>query len=75
MQINMQTQGDVDAANEKKRKTERTAQIQAELDDIEYRQGRPIRAISLGTATDEDRAKLAELEARAVELRKELKSL
>lgn len=75
IQIAMLTQADIDAIDAKKLKEKRIAEIQKEIDSLEYRQGRPIRAISLGTATKEDYEKLEELEALAVDLRKELREL
>jgi len=46
--------------------------IIAELADIDALSARPIRAIVAGTASDDDRAKLAEIEARAPGLRAKL---
>lgn len=50
----------------------RVEEIKAELAEIDSLAVRPLRAIVAGTATDEDRARLAELEARADALRAEL---
>lgn len=50
----------------------RAEEIKAELAEIDSLAVRPLRAIVAGTATDEDRARLAELEARADALRAEL---
>lgn len=50
----------------------RAEEIRAELAEIDSLAVRPLRAIVAGTATDEDRARLAELEARADALRAEL---
>lgn len=50
----------------------RAEEIRAELAEIDSLAVRPLRAIVAGTATDEDRARLAELEARADKLRAEL---
>lgn len=50
----------------------RAEEIRAELAEIDSQAVRPLRAIVAGTATDEDRARLAELEARADALRAEL---
>jgi hypothetical protein len=53
----------------------RRAEIMAELDRIDRASLRPLRAIAKGVATEEDTTKLAELEARAGELRAELAEL
>lgn len=54
---------------------ERAAQIHLELEHIDGERIRPLAAIAIGEATDYDRNKLVELEARAQELRTELASL
>lgn len=51
------------------------AEIFAELDSIDAASARPLRAILVGSATDGDRTRLAELDARACVLRAELASL
>lgn len=51
------------------------SEIIAELDAIDTASIRSLRAISTGTATDEDRAKIEYLESRAIELRTELSEL
>ena len=56
------------------REAERTA-ILAELDALDRRSARALRAVVAGTATDEDKAALAAIEAEAVSLRSRLKSL
>lgn len=56
-------------------KAQRAAAIQAELDDIDMRSVRPLRAKVAGTATAEDERILSELEARAAVLRAELATL
>ena len=43
--------------------------IKQELTQIDAQSARPLRAIAAGTATDEDRARLAELENRSEQLR------
>lgn len=53
----------------------RRSEIFAELAAIDAASARPLRSILVGTATDDDRARLAELEARAAELRAELAAL
>lgn len=50
----------------------RAEEIRAELAEIDSLAVRPLRAIAAGTATDEDRARLAELETKADALRAEL---
>lgn len=53
----------------------RAEEIKAELAAIDSQTVRPLRAIAAGTATDEDRARLTELENKADELRAELDKL
>lgn len=53
----------------------RAEEIRAELAEIDSQAVRPLRAIVAGTATDEDKARLTELEARADALRAELDKL
>lgn len=53
----------------------RAAEIKRELKAIDTQRIRPLAAIVAGTATDVDRNKLSELEARAQDLRTELASL
>jgi hypothetical protein len=53
----------------------RRAEILVELDRIDLASARPLRAIVAGSATDEDRARLAELDQQAATLRAELASL
>lgn len=48
------------------------ADIMAQLDTLDRKCIRPLRAIQAGTATDEDRARLDYLEAEAEELRRQL---
>ena len=50
----------------------RCAAIQRELDAIDLQSVRPVRAKLAGTATPEDEAKIADLEAQAQTLRTEL---
>jgi hypothetical protein len=75
MQITMQTQADIDAAEAKKRKDERLAEILAELDAIDKRKVRPLSAITLGKSKKDDMDKLNTLEAQATKLRLELNDL
>lgn len=55
--------------------TDQIAAIKAELSAIDMQAVRPLRAIAAGTATDEDRVRLAELETQAAELREKLKQM
>ena len=54
---------------------DKTAELMERLDEIDGQAIRPLRAIAAGTATDEDREILAELERQAEEIRKELAEL
>ena len=51
------------------------AQLQAQLDTIDLKAIRALRAIQAGTGTEADSAKLAELEAQAEEIRRQIKEL
>lgn len=53
----------------------RRAEILADLERIDTASARPLRAILVGSATDEDRAKLTELDEQAAALRAELATL
>lgn len=53
----------------------RRAEILAELAAIDAASARPLRAILVGSATDEDRARLTELDEQAAALRAELAAL
>lgn len=54
---------------------QRIDELLAQLDSIDTQSARPLRAIVAGTATDDDRAKLAGLEAAAAAARTELATL
>ena len=54
---------------------QRISEIKAELQRLDLESVRPLRAINAGTDTAEDRNKLAELDADAEALRKELEDL
>ena len=56
-------------------KVERISEIKSELQRLDLESVRPLRAINAGTDTAEDRDKLAELDAEAGVLRKELVGL
>lgn len=49
--------------------------LREELAAVDAESARPLRAIVAGTATDEDRARLADLEARAQALREQLQAV
>lgn len=51
---------------------EQTEELKNRLDEIDRQAIRPLRAIAAGTATDEDRRILAELEAQAKEIRAQM---
>lgn len=48
--------------------------LQGQLDEIDRKSARPLRALAAGTATDEDRATLAELETQAAALRGQVRT-
>ena len=50
----------------------RVAGIRVQLDDLDRKAVRPLRAIAAGTATDADRTTLAEIETQAAELRESI---
>lgn len=54
---------------------EQTEELKNRLDEIDRQAIRPLRAIAAGTATDEDRRVLAELEAQAEEIRVQMAEL
>lgn len=54
---------------------ERRAELLGELGAIDAASARPLRAILVGSATDEDRARLTELDEQAAALRLELAAL
>ena len=54
---------------------EQTEELKNRLDEIDRQAIRPLRAIEAGTATDEDRSVLAELEAQAEEIRAQMAEL
>ena len=51
---------------------EQTEELKNRLDEIDRQAIRPLRAIAAGTATDEDRSVLAELEMQAEEIRAQM---
>ena len=54
---------------------EQTEELKNRLDEIDRQAIRPLRAIAAGTATDEDRRILSELEAQAEEIRAQMAEL
>ena len=54
---------------------EQEAQLRVQLDEIDRKSARPLRALAAGTATDEDRAMLASLETEAASLRAGVRAL
>ena len=60
------------AEREKQRQKD---ELIAQLDELDRKCIRSIRAIQAGTGTEADTAKLAELEAQAVEIRRQLQEL
>ena len=52
--------------------SDRQGEIVAELDALDLRAIRPLRAIAAGTATEADRRKVAEIETEAKKLRKKI---
>jgi radical SAM superfamily enzyme YgiQ (UPF0313 family) len=75
VQINMQTQADINAEAEKKRRNTRVSEIIAELEEIDKRKVRPLSVITLGKSKKNDMDKLNTLEAQATKLRLELNNL
>lgn len=65
-------------ADERKAEDEKKAHIkslQEQLDVLDLKAIRALRAIQAGVGTEEDAAKLAELEAQAEEIRRQIKDL
>ena len=75
MRIAMQTQAQVDAEAAKQAREQERAAILAELDALDRRSTRALRAVVAGTATDDDKAALAAIEAEAVSKRARLAGL
>ena len=49
--------------------------LKRQLNELDLQAVRPLRAIAAGTATDEDKSRLAEIESKAEELRAEIAEL
>lgn len=62
-----------EAEEEAKRKATQIAELQKQLDTLDLKAIRALRAIQAGTCTEADSTKLAELEAQAAEIRQQLK--
>lgn len=60
---------------EEEKRQWRIGEIKAELNGLDTKSARPLRAVLAGTATDEDRARLTELETEAQKLREEMAGL
>ena len=56
-------------------KEEKIAQLKYQLSTVDEKSARSMRAILAGTATDDDRAFLAQLETQAEDLRRKIKEL
>lgn len=56
-------------------KEEQIAALKVELNELDAKSARSMRAILAGTATDEDKKYLAELEKQAEDLRQQIKDL
>ena len=75
MLIVMQTQAEIDQAAEVAVREAERAAILAELDALDRRSARALRAVVVGTATEEDKDKLAKIEDEAVSKRARLAEL
>lgn len=60
---------------EQKAKEQRRKELLEELDNIDLKTIRALRAISAGTGTEADKKKLEDLEEQAAEIRQQLKEL
>lgn len=60
---------------EEKRKAERRAELIAELDALDLKSLRALRAIQAGVGTEEDTAKISEIEEQAEQIRQQIKEL
>ena len=69
------TKSEGDAIRAAEAREQERAAILAELDALDRRSVRSLRAVVAGTATDEDKAKLAAIEAEAVSKRSRLAGL
>ena len=69
------TEDEAQARKEAEEKAAHIAQLQEQLDTLDLKAIRALRAIQAGTGTEADTAKLAELEAQAEEIRKQIKEL
>jgi len=69
------TKAEGDAIRAAEAREQERATILAELDALDRRSARALRAVVAGTATDEDKAKLVEIETEAVSKRARLAGL
>lgn len=63
------------AREAEKQKQEQIKELQAQLDTLDLKAIRALRAIQSGNGTQEDTAKLAELEQQAETIREQIKSI
>lgn len=68
-------QSEAEERQAEKQKQQKVAELQAELDKIDLKSIRSQRAIQAGTGTEEDIAKLAELEQQAEAIRQQIREL
>jgi hypothetical protein len=73
LKLTGKTKADLDAEAQEQADAESLAADEAEARALDLESIRPLRAIEAGTATVEDRVKLAEIEAKLGELRKKIK--
>ena len=74
-EIALEAWGYTEEEKQEQAKEARKKELIAELDALDLKCIRALRAIKAGTGTDDDTARLAELEAQAEEIRKELQLL
>lgn len=61
--------------SEEEKKATHKKELMAQLDDLDLKAIRALRALSAGVGTVEDKAKLEELESQAAEIRRQIKEL
>lgn len=69
------TKAEGDAIRAEQAKEAERTEILADLDALDRKSNRALRAIAAGTATDADRARIVEIEAEVVALRARLAEL
>lgn len=67
--------GHTDAEKSEQAKQAQIQILTEELEDVDSKTIRPLRAVQSGEGTEQDFAKLAELESQAKELRRQIKEL